>query len=506
MPYPVFGKEFEFEQPDGRKIQLKAWGTQYYGVFETLDGFTVIRDPSTGFYKYAKLSADGSYLEPTDVAVGAKDPSSLGLGKHLRPSKEVAKEMAMGRAQGMGTKTRWQERREEARTAKRAEMLTRGIFRAPPTEARTGDYVGLVVLIEFPDMPADIQPAEIEDFCNKQGYSGYGNNGSVYDYYNDVSRGKFRYRNLITPYYTAKKNRSYYTDESVEQPLRTWELIKEALTQLKQDKFDFSTLSTDKEEYVFALNVFYAGSRVNNWAKGLWPHSYHLDKPFNIGKGRKLFDYQITDMGSELTIATFCHENGHMVCDFPDLYDYGYESIGVGDYCLMCTGGPDEKSPTQVCGYLKYKIGWADRVTSLDNGTYVAKADINDVFLWPKNTSEYFLIENRFKEQRDATLPGSGLAVWHVDELGDENNEQMSPKLHYECSLEQADNKFDLERKRNLGNTEDLFYGPEKTSFGDATAPASKWWDGSPSGLDIRDISKPGKEMDFTVYQGSPNM
>jgi hypothetical protein len=165
----------------------------------------------------------------------------------------------------------------------------------------------------------------------------------------------------------------------------------------------------------------------------------------------------------------------------------------------MGFGGSNVKNPTQVCGYLKYKAGWADRVTSLNKGTFTAKADINDVFLWPKDSSEYFVVENRFKEQRDGSLPGSGLAIWHVDELGDEDNEQMTPTMHYECSLEQADNKFDLEKRKNIGNLEDLFYEPERASFSNSTKPDAKWWDGSPSGLDITDISKPGKEMHFTI-------
>ncbi len=52
--------------------------------------------------------------------------------------------------------------------------------------------------------------------------------------------------------------------------------------------------------------------------------------------GRVAYDYQFTAMGSELELGTFSHENGHMLCDYPDLYDYGYESSGVGGYCLMC--------------------------------------------------------------------------------------------------------------------------------------------------------------------------
>ena len=51
------------------------------------------------------------------------------------------------------------------------------------------------------------------------------------------------------------------------------------------------------------------------------------------------YRYQMTDMRDALLLRTFCHENGHMICDFPDLYDYGYESKGTGRYCLMSSSG-----------------------------------------------------------------------------------------------------------------------------------------------------------------------
>ena len=134
--------------------------------------------------------------------------------------------------------------------------------------------------------------------------------------------------------------------------VRARELIVDALQDLKNQGFDFSQLSSDTDDYVYALSVFYAGSRVNNWSQGLWPHSWALASPSHASPTKRFSDYQITDMGSQLTLRTFCHENGHMVCDFPDLYDYGSESNGVGHYCLMCYGGPNT-NPTQVSAYLK---------------------------------------------------------------------------------------------------------------------------------------------------------
>ena len=94
-------------------------------------------------------------------------------------------------------------------------------------------------------------------------------------------------------------------------------------------------------------------------------------------------------------------------------------------------------------------------------------------------------------------LPDEGLAVWHVDETGNNSNEQMTPGQHYELSLEQADGKFHLESSPSqLGDVTDL-YGKTHTRFADTTTPNSKWWDGTASNLDIFDIEAPGDTVRF---------
>jgi hypothetical protein len=62
---------------------------------------------------------------------------------------------------------------------------------------------------------------------------------------------------------------------------------------------------------------------------------------------------------------------------------------------------------------------------------------INDFMMHRRNATEYFICENRQQAGRDAGLPDAGLAIWHVDELGNNSNEQMTPASHYELSLEQ---------------------------------------------------------------------
>lgn len=492
MPMPFLGESFTFHNPDGSTVPVRGWGNQFAAVFETFDGYTVVQDPESGFLEYAVLSPDKESLVPTGTRAGADAARLVRLPQHLRVTRAATRALAEA-AHDAGPRPRWEQRRAERKEAARA--APGGPDARTGARDVTGDYTGLVLLVQFPDVPATIPRQEVVDFCNQPGYSGYGNNGSAYDYFRDVSGGRFRYQNLVTEYYTAKHDRSYYTNPSIRYGTRARQLITEALDDLKAKSFDFSPLSRDDSGYIYALNVFYAGHRVNNWSKGLWPHASALVRPYSVAGGKKFSDYQITDLGNELTLRTFCHENGHMVCDFPDLYDYGGEGGGVGHYCLMCNGGAN-LNPIQVSAYLKNEAGWSDTFRPMAPATdYDVAAGQNDFLVHARNQNEYFLLENRRQAGRDSSLPDQGLVIWHVDELGSNNHEQMAPAQHYELSLEQADNRFDLERNVNSGDAEDLYGAPTHATFGDGTAPSSKWWNGNASGLEIESVSAPGEVM-----------
>lgn len=214
-------------------------------------------------------------------------------------------------------------------------------------------------------------------------------------------------------------------------------------------------------------------------------------------------------MPSALTIRTFCHEKGHMLCSSPDLYDntpsVRPDSEGVGDYCLMGSGGhcandSANLNPTQVCAYLKNKAGWADIVIPLEEGWHDVDSEINEFYICNNRDkpAEYFIIEYRRQIGRDQYLPARGLVIWHVDELGSNNDADMKPTKHYECSLEQADGRFDLEHGSNCGNAEDLFRSPGSTNFHGFTLPNSRWWDDAFSKLVLIDIhSTAGHRMRF---------
>ena len=73
----------------------------------------------------------------------------------------------------------------------------------------------------------------------------------------------------------------------------------------------------------------------------------------------------ISNIGTGLEIGTFCHENGHLLCGYPDIYDYDYDSEGgAGQFCLMNSGPSlnNGHNPSQICAYLKRASGWATTI------------------------------------------------------------------------------------------------------------------------------------------------
>ncbi|MBM4153399.1 MAG: hypothetical protein FJ220_07755 [Kiritimatiellaceae bacterium] len=121
-----FAKKIQFTQPDGTAIELWGAGDEFSAVFETLDGYTVVFEPSIKTYFYARLSDDRSVLESTGLRVGAGDPATLGIEKHLRISAEARKAQVKARLEKMrresGESNRWNELKalrhaeEQART------------------------------------------------------------------------------------------------------------------------------------------------------------------------------------------------------------------------------------------------------------------------------------------------------------------------------------------------------------------------------------------------------
>ena len=531
-----FDKLLDFTQPDGTQIQLHGRGDEFSARFETLAGYTVVFDQAQKAYCFARQDTDGQ-LVSTGVQVQRGDPTALGLAKGVRMSDAARKQMVIERyqrwEQGMQIQTRWKALKASAnqyyaRSGGGTAGGTNGPQSAPPPFTTTGLKVGLTLLIDFSDDPATVLQADIVDFCNGDNYTGFGNNGSVKKYYYDNSDGLLTYTNVVTLYIRVPQPKTYYNDTTKDCGAQGNLLVKDAIDAMKAlpnyttDILPFfDALTVDSENQVVACNAFFAGANSGVWSFGLWPNSWAL---YNVGAqelspgGKKVWRYQITDIGSTLSIGTFCHENGHMLCGYPDEYDYDYDSTGgSGNFSLMGYGSFDH-DPVQIDAYLKRAAGWATTtdLTYLSSLTATVSApagsNFNHFYRFqkPDVSTEYYLVENRQQSGRDALIPASGIAIWHVDELGNKDDQSLdynTSHANYEITLVQADNLWDFERNVNAGNAQDLYY-PGNSASGyvnaltDVTAPSARWWDGSPSGIVFTNFSTSAPEMTFVVGGG----
>ena len=276
---------------------------------------------------------------------------------------------------------------------------------------------------------------------------------------------------------------------------------------------DLSDFDFQNDGIVDAINFLYAGN--SQYSGELWPHN--SVQALQYGSVRTHY-YMLTGLGTarvDLRIGTICHENGHMLCRFPDMYDYGKrdgdheKSQGIGRYCLMGSGNQlnGQRTPSPVCAYLRELAGWPDDVVILNGSrAHVARhGGYGTVMKWETDSpNEYFLIENRSGMGLDAHLPASGLAIYHCDTLGSNEWQDATRHRHYQCALLQADGAMHLENNINAGDKDDLYAKIQGVAVSHDTTPSSRQWDDTDSGLTISDVGDAGEEIEFKM--GEPKV
>ena len=490
----IFGEVLTFGQQNGPDIRLRVFGDEHYARYENLDGYTVVYDEGAGLFCYARLSA--GELRSTGIAAG--DPPPAGLQRHLQESAAVVEVKSRARKLRQTARAGGRDHAEVVRTLGPNQGLLEGRVLS------TGAVRGLTILVNFQDITSTVTRADVEDLLNGTNYTRNGNICSAREYFQRVSSGKLDYRNVVVGPYTLSRNRQFYVQNL---------LIEEALSLAVADGLDLTQFDSQHENVIDALNVLYAGQTQYNGE--LWPHNYHIDLQFG---GIKTDLYLLTSLGrsaNDLSIGTFCHENGHLLCRFPDMYDYGQRdgdnipSAGIGMYCLMGAGNhlDSGRSPSPVCSYLRDLAGWCDNEIDVNTaGEFEAKhGDYNTVIKYrASKPNEYFVIEYRSKMDLDRALPSSGLAIYHCDILGSNELQEGSAAKHYQCALLQADGRRDLEMNANQGDGADLFGMVGGIALSAESATNSREWDGRDSGLVLADIGAPGETITFGAGVTAP--
>ncbi|MEZ5359482.1 MAG: M6 family metalloprotease domain-containing protein [Candidatus Zixiibacteriota bacterium] len=382
----------------------------------------------------------------------------------------------------------------------------------------------LVILIDFPDKlyTSGLTAATQTDFQNLLFSEGVITTGSMREFYIENSMGEFLMEGDVAGWYTASQNASYYTNYCDGShgmgslPNNAQGLVQEAIALANAD-VDFSEYDNDGDGWVDGIFVVHAGTGYEETGNDCEIHSHKWSIPAVQYDGVWISTYSIEPeesptSGSIIPIGVFCHEFGH-VLGLPDLYDTDYSSSGVGRWAVMSGGSYNNgsKTPATFCAWSKYQLGWSEPYlvdSNVVDVEIVASASSNTSYRVWKNglvTSQYFLIENKYKTGYDSYLPGEGLLIWHIDNSVGGNYNEWHPLVF----LEQADGKFDLQYDNNNGDNGDPFPGSSHAyNFDDETTPNSRDYSGNTTQVAVWNISNADSVMtaNIDIVWSRPNI
>lgn len=370
----------------------------------------------------------------------------------------------------------------------------------------TGIRKALVLLVDF----SDFSGTETQEHFNNLLFS-IGTN-SLRDYYREVSYsqldviGEVSGHGTTVGWYRAPKAKSYYTNNDYgfgSYPNNAQKLVEE-LIDLAAPHVNFANYDNDGDGKVESLVVICAGvgGEQSGNKNDFWSHKWGISP--KVVDGVTIDRYFMAPENGR--VGVMCHELGHLLMGWPDLYDTDYSSRGTGRWDLMAGGSWNNggNTPAHPTAWCKIKAGWiipnvifnaAQTVTlqPYSNNKEVYKLPINDL-----GSKEYFLLSNRQKQGFDSHLPGEGLIIEHIDDTKTNNTDEN----HYLVDIEQCDGLRELNKNINSGNTDDAFPSGSKNVFSNTTVPNSKSYAGADSKISVTDITRSGDNITAKINVG----
>ena len=375
----------------------------------------------------------------------------------------------------------------------------------------TGEKKGLIILVNFKDtvFKESNDNDLFQRIANKKGFNEGDFKGSMYDYFYDQSDGQFELTFDVVGPVTVNQNQSYYGTNignvrgNDEHPA---EMVIEALK--KADPLvDYANYDWDGDKVVEQVYVVYAGKGEADGgaANTIWPHEWNLSSAnyYGDGAGAQTLDGVTIDTyacGGELNgdgkiagIGTMCHEFSHCL-GYPDFYDTDDSGgQGMGAWDLMDYGSYNGNGyrPAGYTSYERWVAGWKEPIeleTTLSVTNMKALTDGGDSYIiYNKgNNNEYYLLENRQKTSWDASIPGKGLLILHVDYDATvwADNEPNDDPDHQRMTWIPADNSYSL-----IGDAGDPFPNGSVNAFNKNTTPAAEFYNENSDGTYFMDSS-----------------
>jgi M6 family metalloprotease-like protein len=483
---PAPPDEHTLTQPDGTSFNATQWGAEYNHGWETTKGYTIVQDDN-GWWRYATVK-DGR-ITPTDRKVGISPPPAV-VPKHVRGAAHGSPALASSQ--------------NATPTPERVESI--------PT---TGTVAFPVILVNYPDTETTATPREFERLLFGDDPTAASGPGSMQDYFEEASHGQLTVtagEAGVTGWVTADHPHDYYTDAGDAQ-----ELVQEAI-QKTDGEIDYSKYDNNGDGFVDGVIIIHQGSGEEETGDptDIWSHRWAVE-PYETDDGVRVSSYSIqpettVDLGrtTRNSIGVFAHETGHLL-GMTDLYDTDYSSRGIGSWGLMGSGswnyidGKAGSSPAHPVAFHKWQQGWISpekKNPTGPMGRLTPYARTGSTFQWFNNPNgvkvsrfsgegEYFLAENRQRVGFDGGLPGEGVIITHIDETRPNNDFEDHPMV----DIEEADGLNDLDVNR-YADAGDPFPGEtNQQKFNTDTSPNSRFYNITPSGLNITEFSTQGNNV-----------
>lgn len=491
----------EVKQPDGTVLTLTQRGDEHFHYLMTEDG-VVVKTNGKGYY-YADI-ADGKIVASKRLAHAHESRS--------QEEKQFVKALpSVNELYGVAMQ------RESTAQRVRAARSPQKVAEVPAQ----GDVHIPVLLVQYSDVKfvSSDPKAAFEGHINGDDYKDEGGYGSVKEYFEDQSEGKFMPKFEIIGPVTLSNNMEYYGGNDEEGNDKNARKMVEDACRQANSMTDFAKFDNNGDGYVDIVYVIYAGygeaSNAAELENTIWPHQWQLANELSID-GVKISKYACNnelDGWDESThksldgIGTFCHEFSHCL-GLPDFYPTNDSNgFGMNSWSLMDYGCYNNNGHTP-CGYTGYEkdfLGWKDLVvldgptdvtlTAMSEGG-VAYKIVNDA-----NPNEYYIVENHQHTKWDTSAPAEGMLVIHVDyqEMAWQSNAVNNTPTHQRMTIIPADNKL-------IDNTlaGDVYPGSSGNTELTATSkPAATVYQGEYMGKDITDITMTGDVVTFSFMKGA---
>lgn len=368
-----------------------------------------------------------------------------------------------------------------------------------------GSVKVFALLIDFSDFPAVNSVSTIASKLFGDGDTGYPYE-SLRNYYRRASYNMLEIGGSVLGWY-----RPSYTRTSMPQTTSAREaLIKEALLHFDAQGHDFSKYDNDGNGTIDYFVVVWAGPN-NGWSNFWWGYQTSFsDQTFQLD-GKRFYaakyswQWESRYWPGAYDQIVVMHETGHAL-GLPDYYDYDATvgpGGGLGGFDMMDANRGDHNC------FSKMLLDWISPqafVYGTRGFALGASGGGQDaLILMPEYSAsqpfdEFFMVQNRTRAANDATLPGDGLIVWHVDArlntAGTNFRYDNSYTDHKLVRLMEADGLEQIERGYAAGAAD--YYTAGRT-LSPLTTPNCSRYDGTSPGLTLSSIGAAGPVMAFAA-------